>query len=167
VFRKAFTYLFAVFISLSSILLPQNRELMALGQEALDWAKKNLPQQGVLEEDDEGSINLKVDPRYTDDLYERFVPFGYKKPAYPFGAHITVIHYLERKSIPKVDELGQTYTFKLYAFKQIRLAYRDFVVLRVKAPELEKLREKYGLTPLRDGNPLHISIAEKYIHSKK
>lgn len=62
------------------------------------------------------------------------------------------------------EEVGQYFHFEL---KQIVIVKptkdTSYAVLQVESPELEKLREKYGLRPKLFGHEYHISLAKKTI----
>ncbi len=139
----------------------QDKKISAILKQELPWVKANLPKEGILQQAKDGFIYLKVDDSYIDDLYSKFVPFGYEKPHDYLGAHISVIDTFKGKKLQHIEEIGQEYTFTIKNFRIVHLKDKNFIALIVESPDLEKLRKKYGLRPLRLNNPLHISIAKQ------
>lgn len=135
-------------------------------QQIVDYAKENLPLEGQLLIKSEGFVYLKVDDEYIHTLFPllELEENGYKKPPYfrskeAPGAHISIF-YEKEHIFP--EEIGQYFRFQL---KQIVIVKpskdTSYAVLQVEAPELEKLRKKYGLSPKLFGHEYHISLAKK------
>lgn len=135
----------------------------------VEYARQRLPLEGKLVMKADGFGYLKVDDRYIHTLFPMLGLYekGFREPPYfrrsnSPGAHISVFYVGEHIS-PK--EIGQTFHFDL---KRIRMVHpsrkASYVVLEVSSPELEKLREKYGLSPKLLGHEFHISLAKKTIH---
>lgn len=135
-------------------------------QQVVDYAKENLPQQGQLLIKSDGFAYLKVDDEYIHTLFLMLglEEDGFKKPPYfrskeAPGAHISVF-YEKEHILP--EEIGQYFRFQL---KQIVIVKpskdTSYAVLQVEAPELEKLRKKYGLSPKLFDHEYHISLAKK------
>lgn len=142
------------------------QEVSTSWQEVLKFAEQNLPQEGELKVKSDGFGYIKVDDNYIHMLFPMLglEQEGYKEPPYfrskeAPGAHISVF-YENENIIPQ--EIGEKFTFKL---KQIVIVKPNqntsYAVLQVESPELEKLREKYGLSPKLHGHEYHISIAKK------
>ena len=81
-------------------------------------------------------------------------------------AHISVFDGDEVKKVGLIDELGQTFTFFPTSISRVvpegwdDMEYAWFVT--VASPELEQLREKYGLTPkLKGDHEFHITFGVK------
>lgn len=134
-------------------------------KEIVEWARSHLPQTGVLKEDD-GFIYLKVDDGYINQLIPFLNSPRYRKPPYfrhadSPGAHISVMYRSELKPNTKIPELGQSFAFTLSDVVYVPPRYRNYVVIQVKAPELEALRQEYGLSPLLKDHEFHITIAKK------
>ncbi len=138
------TFVFAVGISANET---RSQDISSVYKKELPWVKANLPKQGVLHQREDGYVYVKVDDRYIDDLYLNFVPFGYEKPKSLVGAHISVINVQEWKDPQPVEEVGQVYTFTIKNFQIVHIDNLDFVAITVEAPDLIKLRKKYGLGP--------------------
>lgn len=139
--------------------------------EVVQYAKENLPLEGSLMSNSHGYVYLKVDDGYIHQLFPmlNIKNEGYKEP--PFfrrksspGAHISVF-YSNEHIHPK--ELGKKFSFELKKVAIVKQKGSKYVVLQVESPELEKLREKYGLGPKLYGHEYHISIGKKSKHSKK
>lgn len=136
------------------------------GETVIDWAKENLPQRGRLMQAPDGYIYLKVDDDYIDQLYPMLSEKGYIKPPYfrrsdSPGAHISVFYTKEREQTGKIKEVGRYYPFTLSFLSFVPEKSHEYIVIVVNAPELEDLRQKYGLSPLLQGNDFHITIAKK------
>jgi|SRR5580700_2996181 hypothetical protein len=133
--------------------------------EALAYAKKHLPKNGTLVQQDDGYAYLKVDDRYIHELFLKLdAQTGYKEPPYfrrkdAPGAHISIVYGDEKV---KLKEVGQNFSFSL---KNIAVVHphkgTSYIILQVDAPELEQLRKRYGLGPKLKGHEFHISIAKK------
>lgn len=135
-------------------------------QEVLHYAQENFPMEGQLIVKSDGFGYLKVDDEYIHTLFPMLglKEEGYIEPPYfrtdeAPGAHISVF-YVNENIIP--EEIGQYFHFEL---KQIVIVKptkdTSYAVLQVELPELEKLREKYGLSPKLFGHDYHISLAKK------
>lgn len=122
--------------------------------------------EGRLVTKSDGFTYIKVDDEYIHTLFPMLglEKDGFKEPPYfrrpeAPGAHISVINVNENV-IP--EEIGQIFQFNL---KQITLVQptreATYVVLQVEAPELESLREKYGLSPNLNGHDFHITLGKK------
>jgi len=140
-----------------------------LWDEAVKYAKENLPTDGQLVLKSDGYVYLKVDDGYVHTLFPMLglKEIGYIEPPYfrnkeAPGAHISVFY--ENEHI-KPKEVGQYFHFTLKDIKVINLVDGiSYAILEVESPELEKLREKYGLAPKLLGHNFHISLAKKTIH---
>ena len=140
-----------------------------LWDEAVKYAKEHLPTDGQLVLKFDGYVYLKVDDRYVHSLFPMLglKEIGYDKPPYfrnkeAPGAHISVFY--ENEHI-KPKEVGQYFHFTLKDIKIINVVDGvSYAILEVESPELEKLREKYGLPAKLLGNNFHISLAKKTIH---
>lgn len=135
-------------------------------QEAVDYAKKNLPLEGKLLKNQSGFVYLKVDDNYIHTLFPllKLKEEGFSEPPYfrskrSPGAHISVF-YVGEKVIP--EELGRVFHFEP---KQICFIKRSkkasLVILQIESPDLENLRKKYGLSPKLQGHEFHITLGTK------
>lgn len=135
-------------------------------QEAFTYAQANLPKEGRLMRKADGFVYLKVDDDYIHALFPMLgiQEKGFKEPPYfrtknSPGAHISVF-YGDERVIP--EEIGQHFSFELKKIVMVKPSkYISYVVLEVESPELEKLREKYGLSPKLHGHEFHITLAKK------
>lgn len=134
-------------------------------KEVVNYAKENLPLTGQLAAKPDGFVYLKVDDAYIHTLFPMIglQEKGYSEPPYfrsktAPGAHVTVF-YVTDHVFPK--ELGQTFHFELDRIKIVKSRSGKFVVLQIRSPELEKLREKYGLLPKLHGHEFHITLGKK------
>ena len=129
--------------------------------------KENLPHVGQLKQDNKGFVFVDIDDNYIHNLVELIHAEGFEKPPY-FGqpdlvrAHITVISVdeAEENNIGKIEELGMEISFTIKACEVVEPEHWenvDFVYLvTIKAPTLEKIRTKYGLT--KSPYDFHITI---------
>ena len=80
------------------------------------------------------------------------------------GAHISVMYENEQilNEIWEIKELGQEFTFTVMELRTVKLNKDNKVkklwLLAVDCPELEKLRESYGLPSKLKGHDFHITI---------
>lgn len=137
-------------------------------EEAIDFAKQNLPSEGRLEQGKDGFVYLKVSNQYVHRLFPMIKEPGFKIPSSverhtKTGAHISVIYKQEAQSIGKIHEIGQKFSFEQKSIDIVRAGNKEYMILIVKAPQLESLREQYGLTPLLNGHEFHITLAERNI----
>lgn len=159
--------LLALAIALATVgINPSSGWALETHQEVVDYAQKHFSTEGQLIVKSDGFGYLKVDDEYIHTLFPllELTEEGYKKPPYfrteeAPGAHISVF-YVNENIIP--EEVGQYFHFEL---KQIVIVKPSkdtcYAVLQVESPELEKLREKYGLSPKLFGHEYHISLAKK------
>lgn len=138
------------------------------------WAKtlaiaQSLPKSGKLVQKPSGYAYLKLDDRYIHELFPRLnAEPEYKKPPYfrrkdSPGAHISVIYENEKVSL---SETGQTFNFELKDIRVVRTNKASFIILTVFAPELERLRQSYGLKPRLNDQEFHITIAKKSVNNE-
>lgn len=134
--------------------------------EVVDYAQKNLPQEGVLIQKSDGYVYLKVDDNYIHKLFPRLGlrEKGYREPPYfrasdSPGAHISLFNADEQIT---PEETGQTIPFQLKRIVIVKPAKdTHYAILEVEAPELEAIRKKYGLNPKLQGHEYHITLARK------
>ncbi|WP_068471189.1 hypothetical protein [Candidatus Protochlamydia phocaeensis] len=141
--------------------------LLEQRQEEIVEAAKQLPQSGILKQNPDGYVYLKVDDQYI----HRLLPFvdepGFHKPGSlnrpsKVGAHISVMYKKEGQESRPIEELGKAYSFRIKDFRYVKSKGKTFAILELDAPELEQLRERYGLSPKLLGHEFHITIAEKF-----
>ncbi len=134
--------------------------------EVLTYANENLPQCGVLRNTN-GFVHLDVDDHYIYDLVPLIREEGFESPPYfgkegLVGAHISVIFPDELKDV-EIEECGKEFSFQLLnCITVIPEQFKglvEFYFLIVEAPELNDLREKYGLA--RCEYNFHITIGLK------
>ena len=137
-------------------------------QEVVNYANEHLPQEGILKIKKDGFVYLKVDDNYIHALFPllNLKDQGYKEPPYfrspdAPGAHVSVFY--ENENV-RPEEIGQVFKFELKDIIEVR-AGRDasYAIFQIDAPELEALREKYGLASKLQGHEFHISIAKRKI----
>lgn len=147
----------------------QTIEVGPTWQATVKYAEEHLPLEGKLVVKRDGFAYLKVDDAYIHTLLPmlELKDKGFREPPYfryksSPGAHISVFYENERI---KPAEIGQTFHFKPTRIAIVKTSKDDsYAILEIESPELEKLREKYGLSPKLNGNPFHISIGKKTFH---
>lgn len=147
---------------------------------AVDYRVENQPyvieeviqieQKGILKQKDNGYLYLDVSNEYISkslpliDALGKIVPPSHYKSKKGIGAHISVMYENERieNEIWDIDELGKEYSFSIMEIRTVKLnknnQMKKLWLIAVSSPELEQLREKYGLKPLLKGHDFHISI---------
>lgn len=138
-------------------------------QQAVAYAREHLPMEGRLKVKSDGFGYLKVDDAYIHTLFPMLglQEDGYREPPYfrapeAPGAHISVFYVNEHI---EPEEAGQIFHFELKDIVIVKPSkYDRYAALVVDSPELEKLREKYGLSPKLLGHDFHITLAKKTIH---
>lgn len=135
----------------------------------LKYVEERLPQYGVLK--NSGSfLYLDVDDAYIHKLISLIQEEGFEEPPYfgspgLVGAHITVIYPDEMKKlvVGKIEECGQTLPFAVQGCEIVHpprwQKIDEVYVIVLAAPELEKLREKYGLP--KQEFAFHLTIGVK------
>ncbi len=130
----------------------------------VSFAQQQLPLMGTLVQQADGYAYVKVDDRYINELFPMLHAQGFSKPPYfrrsdSPGAHISVLY--ENEHVRAV-EAGRQYAFTLNDIIVVTTKKKiSYIILQVKAPELEMLRQKYGLSPLLRNEQFHITIAKK------
>jgi hypothetical protein len=136
--------------------------------------KKEISLSGTLKKTPNNFVYLDISNDIMNGLFEMLdEEKGVKKPPYNqksfnnVGAHITVIGSteFEEKNIGKIEEIGRSYEFetkKSYSVNPDGWDEMERVwFMGVSSPDLEKLRKKYNLSSLPDGNDFHITFAIK------
>jgi hypothetical protein len=135
----------------------------------LTYIQKKLPHSGVLG-NSEGFVYVKVDDQYIHKLVTFIQEEGFEEPPYfgrpgLVGAHISVVYAEEMKryKVGEIQEYGETIHFTPKACKVVHPpnwpGREGVYVIVVEAPELERIREKYGLP--KQEFAFHITIGVK------
>jgi len=126
----------------------------------------NIPMIGTLDASQKsGSYAvLDVPQDFVDAIYEAIKEDGMEKP--DDNAHISVMTDEELNGVKPIEEDGNTYEFKITSVDSVEPFGWDEMervwFVRCLSPQLEELREKYGLTPLMNGgHNFHITVAVK------
>lgn len=142
------------------------QELLQQNEAVIQWARTHLPQTGILAEEKDGFVYVKVNDDYIKQLFFKIPHFHYVMPPYfrrsdSLGAHISVFYADERRRTGRISEIGETYSFTIIGLDVVPSHTQEYVILKVKSLDLEHLREKYGLSPLLKNHEFHITIAKK------
>lgn len=125
---------------------------------------------GILKQKDNGYLYVEVSNDFIGELLPlidvpgRIVPPRHYLSKKGIGAHISVMYENEQieHEIWEIKELGQEYTFAVMQLRTVKLnkdnKMKKLWLIAVDAPELEKLRMSYGLSPKLKGHDFHITI---------
>ena len=129
-----------------------------------------LEQKGILKQKDNGYLYVDVSNDYVAqalaliEAQGKIVPPSHYKSKKGIGAHISVIYENEQieNEIWEIKELGQEFTFTIMEIRTVKLnkdgRLKKLWLIAVSAPELEKLRESYGLASKLKNHDFHITI---------
>jgi len=147
---------------------------------AVDYQVENQPQviekivqfeqRGILKQKDNGYLYVEVSRDFIAEalpLIEaqgKIVPPRHYTSKKGIGAHISVMYENEQimNEIWEIKELDQEFTFTVMELRTVKLnkdnKMKKLWLLAVAAPELEKLRESYGLSSRLKDHDFHITI---------
>ncbi len=150
---------------------------------AVDYVVEHQPQviekvseftaKGVLKQKPNGYLYVEVAREYIADILPlidakgTIVPPQHYKSKKGIGAHISVMYENEQieNEIWEIHELGKEFTFRVMELRSVKLntngKLRKLWLLAVDAPELQKLRESYGLQPFLKNHDFHITIGSQ------
>lgn len=135
----------------------------------LHYAKAELPHYGILKIS-EGFIYVDLDDDYIHKLVSFIQKEGFQEPPYfgssdLVGAHISVAYpeEAEKYGIENLEEYGEKIPFTL---KECQIAHptklqgiEQVYFIVIEAPELDRIRKKYGLP--KKQYDFHITIGAK------
>lgn len=125
---------------------------------------------GTLKQKDNGYLYVEVSKDFIAEILPlieaqgKIVPPKHYTSKKGIGAHISVMYENEQimNEIWEINELGQEFSFSVMELRTVKLNKNNKVqklwLLAVSAPELEQLRESYGLPSLLKGHDFHITI---------
>ncbi len=147
---------------------------------AVDYQVENQPQviekviqfkqKGILKQKDNGYLYVEVAGDFIAEVLPlidapgKIVPPSHYKSKKGIGAHISVMYENEQilNEIWEIKELGQEFTFTVMELRTVKLnksnKMQKLWLIAVDAPDLEKLRESYGLPCKLQGHDFHITI---------
>ena len=142
--------------------------------EIMHYVDNHLSHSGILKSSD-GFLYVDIDDAYIHKLISFIHEEGFKEPPYfgkpgLVGAHISVIYYDEANNygLGEVEECGKLIIFTP---KQCQVVHppkwketESLYLITVEAPELDRIRKKYGL-PRREYE-FHITVGIKPKMSK-
>jgi hypothetical protein len=153
--------LFFSFLSFGSIEASQQAEF---SPKVMKEAGK-LPQYGILRQNSSGFIYLEVPQNYIDKTKPHIGGKGIVKPPSKTGAHISVMYPEEVKNNHiYVSEIGKKIFFSIKGFYSSPVNWTKHSIdkvyyVEVRSPELEHIRQKYGLSRHLKGQQFHITVA--------
>ncbi len=168
------------FIQKLFVLIILTTTLVSPAFAAVDYQVENQPQvietvvqfeqKGILKQKDNGYLYVEVSRDFIAealpliDAQGKIVPPRHYTSKKGIGAHISVMYENEQilNEIWEIKELGQEFTFTVMELRTVKLHKDNKVkklwLLAVAAPELEKLRESYGLSSKLKDHDFHITI---------
>ncbi|MGE4574516.1 hypothetical protein [Parachlamydia sp.] len=168
------------FIQKLFVLVVLTTSLVSPAFAAVDYQVENQPQvietvvqfeqKGILKQKDNGYLYVEVSKDFIAealpliDAQGKIVPPRHYTSKKGIGAHISVMYENEQilNEIWEIKELGQEFTFTVMELRTVKLNKDNKVkklwLLAVAAPELEKLRESYGLSSRLKDHDFHITI---------
>lgn len=129
-----------------------------------------LEQRGILKQKDNGYLYLDVSNEFISEILPlieaqgKIVPPRHYTSKKGIGAHISVMYENEQilNEIWEIQELGQEFSFHVMELRTVKLnkdgKMKKLWLLAVSAPELEALRESYGLSSKLKNHDFHITI---------
>lgn len=127
-------------------------------------------QKGILKQKDNGYLYLEVSDDFIAqalpliEAHGKIVPPRHFTSKKGIGAHISVMYENEQiiNEIWEIKELGQEFTFTVMELRTVKLnknnKMRKLWLIAVASPELEKLRESYGLSSKLKNHDFHITM---------
>lgn len=132
-----------------------------------------IEQKGILKQKENGYLYVEVAKDFIAealpliDAQGKIVPPRHYTSKKGIGAHISVMYENEQimNEIWEINELGQEFNFTVMELRTVKLTkdnkMKKLWLLAVDAPELEKLRESYGLSSKLKGHDFHITIGSQ------
>lgn len=134
--------------------------------------KISVPLKGVLRQTKDGFVYVDISNDVIHGLFQLIDEEGIEKPPYMndefnnVGAHISVIGKKELTDKVFTDS-GKVITFKMGRFYSVEPEGWEEMervwFIEVDSPDLENIREKYGLSKKHNDHEYHITIAVKRI----
>lgn len=129
-----------------------------------------IEQKGILKQKPNGYVYLDISDDFISEALNYIETNGEIIPTRDYtnrrgiGAHISVMYESEINDnrIEDIEELGEEFTFTIIEIRTVRL-YKNHQTeklwfIAVDSPDLEVLREQYGLSPLLNEYDFHITI---------
>lgn len=136
-----------------------------MSKKILSYANKNLPQEGILRQAEDGFLYVELPKEYVFNTLP-LMKKAHNPPPYfaegLVGAHITVATADEMAAIrfPPVPNLGQTIAFEIVSLDHLELEDswigKEICCFTVRSPQLEKIRIELGLPPIQ--YDFHVTI---------
>lgn len=116
-----------------------------------------------LEQADDGFVYLKIPDEVIDGIFELIKEDRKSKPPSKKGAHVSVMYADELDEDQKIKEVGEEFEFTLGDVMTVEPEGWDSMervwFVAIESPELESLRESYGLSKRLNGHDYHITVA--------
>ena len=125
----------------------------------LQYVKDYMPKTGTLKKNNNGYVYVEVDNKYVTAVLQQLKGSGYRpNPGLSnLGAHISVMY--EGETAGKlIKEDGRRISFQPLGFYKVVLDDQEYFMLEIDAPDLAKIRSKYGLAPKLNSHAFHITV---------
>lgn len=144
--------------------------------EIIEYVNLHFSLSGMLKQDERGFLYIDLPDDFIYELYPLIHADGIDLSPYfgdgLVGAHISVILAKEAKEnqlIGEISELGRDIEFSITGCYSVQpdgwKGIERVWFLTIDCPELESLRQKYGLSPKISGHDYHITLAVKRVSS--
>ena len=130
----------------------------------LKYVREYMPRTGVLKTTSNGFVYVDIDDNYIKQVLKQLRDTNYtlNKGASNIGAHISVMYEDENKN-KKFKEYGKKIKFEPLGFYSVVMDDQEYLMLAIDAPELAKIRTKYGLSSKLNNHAFHITLGVKKI----
>lgn len=123
------------------------------------YVREYMPRTGTLKTTNKGFVYLDIDDNYVMEILKQLKDSRYtvNRGFSNIGAHISVM--VEEESQGKrIKEFGKKINFNPLGFYSVVMDDEEYFMLAIDAPELAKIRAKYGLHPKLHGHTFHITL---------
>jgi len=126
----------------------------------LQYVQEYMPKSGTLKISNKGLVYVDIDDNYVGEILKQLKDSSYMihRSVSNVGTHITVMFEAEAKG-KNIKEFGQQINFNPLGFYTVVMQDREYLMLAIEAPELTKIRAKYGLSFKPNGHTFHLAVA--------
>lgn len=132
------------------------------------YVQQYLPKTGTLRATRQGFVYIDLNDNRVMEVLKQLKDSRYvmNRNVSSVGPHISVMCEDESKG-KKIIEFGKKFHFTPLGFYTMLMDDREYFMLAVDAPELVKLRQKYGLTPKLNGHTFHITLGVRKYENRE
>jgi Swiss Army Knife, 2H phosphoesterase domain len=134
-----------------------------------------LQQKGILRQKHKGHLYLEISKEFVAELLpliqasDKISPPWFMSSKKGIGAHIEVVKMNERlhKKAKEIKEVGQEFAFTVKEVRSVKThGGKTHWFMTVDSPQLEKLRESYGLSPKLKDRDFSIMLGSQAVPCK-